>query len=44
MNRGSPLDSCRRYSGWKCFNEAPIHESGKFSREINRSSRIRSLQ
>ena len=31
MNRGSAETSDRRRAPWNSFNEAPIHESGKFS-------------
>ena len=30
MNRGSPRRSCPGSDPARCFNEAPIHESGKF--------------
>ena len=30
MNRGSPGASAIRGATAKCFNEAPIHESGKY--------------
>ena len=29
MNRGSPIFTAREYREDRCFNEAPIHESGK---------------
>ena len=42
MNRGSRGGRLRIFHGLECFNEAPIHESGKWS--SLRRSRSRSLR
>ena len=34
MNRGSELGPADRSRRHRCFNEAPIHESGKFERSM----------
>ena len=37
MNRGSIAETMQAYGIYSCFNEAPIHESGKSSQDRVRS-------
>ena len=34
MNRGSRTSTGRRFKSTLCFNEAPIHESGKSGNDL----------
>ena len=40
MNRGSLCDSCLRYQSRIGFNEAPIHESGKYTNRVSEATAL----